>query len=240
MSATALKSLSAPRWRSPVLGCDDGEVRRPRTPAAGQRRRGRDGRHARPHRGRWHGRRQVARAATPISAWPSKPSRARAGRMTIEQLARSIEVVTGGLTWEEDFGNGPTRHAGGARPHHGRARLPPGHRARTWSPRSSSPSSCRTPPTASARRWVAAEASARRRAHTGAPRRLAFDQPGRSRCQDRPAHAAPAFLRRPLPDDGTRDAELRRSGTSSSTPRRAPRSPGRERPATAGWPSASP
>ena len=33
----------------------------------------------------------------------------RAGRMRIEQIKRSIEVVTGGLTWEEDFGNGPTR-----------------------------------------------------------------------------------------------------------------------------------
>jgi len=32
-----------------------------------------------------------------------------AGRMQIAQLRRSIEVVTGGLTWEEDFGNGPVR-----------------------------------------------------------------------------------------------------------------------------------
>ncbi len=30
-----------------------------------------------------------------------------AGRMTIEQLARSIPVVTGGLRWTEDFGQGP-------------------------------------------------------------------------------------------------------------------------------------
>jgi hypothetical protein len=29
------------------------------------------------------------------------------GRMTIEQLARSIPVVTGGLRWTEDFGQGP-------------------------------------------------------------------------------------------------------------------------------------
>jgi hypothetical protein len=29
------------------------------------------------------------------------------GRMTIEQLARSISVVTGGLRWTEDFGQGP-------------------------------------------------------------------------------------------------------------------------------------
>jgi hypothetical protein len=29
------------------------------------------------------------------------------GRMTIEQLARSIPVVTGGLRWMEDFGTGP-------------------------------------------------------------------------------------------------------------------------------------
>jgi len=29
------------------------------------------------------------------------------GRMTIEQLARSIPVVTDGLAWTEDFGNGP-------------------------------------------------------------------------------------------------------------------------------------
>lgn len=32
-----------------------------------------------------------------------------AGRMQIEQIRRSIEVVTGGLTWTEDFGNGPAR-----------------------------------------------------------------------------------------------------------------------------------
>jgi hypothetical protein len=32
-----------------------------------------------------------------------------AGRMQVAQLRRSIEVVTGGLTWEEDFGNGPVR-----------------------------------------------------------------------------------------------------------------------------------
>lgn len=30
------------------------------------------------------------------------------GRMTIEQLARSIPIVTGGLRWTEDFGQGPT------------------------------------------------------------------------------------------------------------------------------------
>ena len=32
-----------------------------------------------------------------------------AGRMQIEQIRRSIEVVTGGLTWTEDFGQGPSR-----------------------------------------------------------------------------------------------------------------------------------
>ncbi|MFN3197132.1 MAG: hypothetical protein ACE366_01770 [Bradymonadia bacterium] len=35
-----------------------------------------------------------------------QPARA-AGRMTIEQLARSIPVVTEGIRWEEDFGDGP-------------------------------------------------------------------------------------------------------------------------------------
>lgn len=37
---------------------------------------------------------------------PDRLSRA-VGRMTVEQLARSIPVVTGGLRWMEDFGNGP-------------------------------------------------------------------------------------------------------------------------------------
>ena len=30
------------------------------------------------------------------------------GRMTVDQLRRSIEIITGGLVWEEDFGDGPT------------------------------------------------------------------------------------------------------------------------------------
>ncbi len=38
----------------------------------------------------------------------SRAPRARSpGRMTVEQLARSIPVVTGGISWVEDFGAGP-------------------------------------------------------------------------------------------------------------------------------------
>lgn len=31
-----------------------------------------------------------------------------AGRMRVEQIRRSLETITGGLRWEEDFGQGPT------------------------------------------------------------------------------------------------------------------------------------
>lgn len=40
---------------------------------------------------------------------PEAPALDRAaGRMTIEQLARSIPIITDGLRWTEDFGQGPT------------------------------------------------------------------------------------------------------------------------------------
>lgn len=35
------------------------------------------------------------------------PSARAVSRMNIEQLARSIPIVTGGIRWEEDFGDGP-------------------------------------------------------------------------------------------------------------------------------------
>lgn len=38
---------------------------------------------------------------------PQVPAARAAGRMTIEQLARSIPVITDGLRWTEDFGDGP-------------------------------------------------------------------------------------------------------------------------------------
>ena len=34
------------------------------------------------------------------------------GRMTVDQLRRSIEIITGGLVWEEDFGDGEDRREG--------------------------------------------------------------------------------------------------------------------------------
>lgn len=37
---------------------------------------------------------------------PGPPGRA-VHRLTIEQLARSIPIITGGITWTEDFGQGP-------------------------------------------------------------------------------------------------------------------------------------
>ena len=40
---------------------------------------------------------------TPLELPPSRAVH----RMTVEQLMASIPVVTGGLTWEEDFGDGP-------------------------------------------------------------------------------------------------------------------------------------
>lgn len=40
-------------------------------------------------------------AATPLVRTP--------GRMRIDQIRRSLEVITGGLTWTEDFGQGETR-----------------------------------------------------------------------------------------------------------------------------------
>ncbi len=47
-----------------------------------------------------------ADAAPPPSAAPSTPLARAAGRMTVEALARSIPVITGGLRWTEDFGGG--------------------------------------------------------------------------------------------------------------------------------------
>ena len=44
--------------------------------------------------------------ASPDSAEPAPTGRAPR-RLTVEQLARSIPVITGGLAWEEDFGEGP-------------------------------------------------------------------------------------------------------------------------------------
>lgn len=47
-----------------------------------------------------------ADAAPPPSLPPSTPLARAAGRMTVETLARSIPVITGGLRWTEDFGGG--------------------------------------------------------------------------------------------------------------------------------------
>jgi hypothetical protein len=48
-----------------------------------------------------------AAPATPDAGTQEQALVRTAGRMTIEQLARSIPVVTGGLRWTEDFGQGP-------------------------------------------------------------------------------------------------------------------------------------
>ncbi|MEZ4464966.1 MAG: hypothetical protein R3F43_10820 [bacterium] len=75
---------------------------------------------------------RVARAAVPAGP-AARAARGRQveqplarvpGRMAIEQLARSIPVVTGGLRWTEDFGQRAHRHAGGAGPHPRGAGLP--------------------------------------------------------------------------------------------------------------------
>ena len=47
-----------------------------------------------------------ADAAPPPYLPPSTPLARAAGRMTVETLARSIPVITGGLRWTEDFGGG--------------------------------------------------------------------------------------------------------------------------------------
>ena len=46
-------------------------------------------------------------AAGPDIVEPPAPTHRAAKRMTIAQLAASIPVVTGGIRWEEDFGQGP-------------------------------------------------------------------------------------------------------------------------------------
>ncbi len=104
MSATALKSLVFSVLALGVLGCDDGggggggKTPDMAVSAGGEGGEGGGGAGGAGGEGGQGG------GGGPVE----QPLARAAGRMTIEQLARSIPIVTGGLRWTEDFGNGPT------------------------------------------------------------------------------------------------------------------------------------
>lgn len=131
----------------------------------------------------------------------------RAGRMQIDQIRRSIEIITGGLTWEEDFGDGPVRMLEAFGPTMGE----PDYLLVTEENMEPSLIVAKFMQDASHRictRWVSLEAERPAAERTLVRHQAAFDSRDPTSLKNALRSLELRFFAHYLPDDGTRDAEL--------------------------------